>query len=146
MGAVRAAFFFVLIGSAGQSGPDSSAILGEAARLAWLRAWSSAEPQFLQAQKPFAARGDARHALYAEVSALRSALPLRPVPVASARLADSLEHHLVQSDDRLRLRVVVSADEVVFRQPAIKGAVPEIQFPVMTPVSRSSQPARKTEH
>ena len=111
MGAFRAAFFFVLIGSAGQSGPDPSALLGEADRLAWLRAWSAAEPQFLQAQKLFAARGDARNALYAEVSAFRGALPRMSVPAASARLADYLEHPIVKGDDRLRLRVLVIKGE-----------------------------------
>lgn len=111
MGAFRAAVFFVLIGSAGQSGPDPGALLKEADRLAWLRAWSAAEPQFIQAQKLFAARGDQRDALYAEVSAFRGALPRMSVPEASARLADYLEHPLVQTDDRLRLRVLVIKGE-----------------------------------
>ena len=44
-GAFRAAVFFVPIGSAGQSGPDPGALLKEADRLAWLRAWSAAEPR-----------------------------------------------------------------------------------------------------
>ena len=57
MGAFRAAaVLLVLVGSAGQSGPDPGALLKEADRLAWLRAWSAAEPHFLQAQKLFAAR------------------------------------------------------------------------------------------
>jgi CHAT domain-containing protein len=111
MGAFRAAVFFVLIGSAGQSGPDPGALLKEADRLAWLRAWSAAEPQFLQAQKLFAARGDERNALYAEVSAFRGSLPRMSVPAASARLAEYLEHPLVQSDDHLRLRVLVIKGE-----------------------------------
>ncbi|MGE0450541.1 MAG: hypothetical protein AB7Q29_13280, partial [Vicinamibacterales bacterium] len=85
MGAFRAAVFFVLIGSAGQSGPDPGVLLKEADRLAWLRAWSAAEPHFLQAQKLFAARGNERDALYAEVSAFRGALPRMSVPAASAR-------------------------------------------------------------
>ena len=111
MGAFRAAVFLVLIGSAGQSGPDPGSLLKEADRLAWFRAWSAAEPHFIQAQKLFAARGDERNALYAEVSAFRGALPRMAVPAASARLADYLEHSLVQSDDRLRLRVLVIKGE-----------------------------------
>lgn len=111
MGAFRAAVFLVLIGSAGQSGPDPGALLKEADRLAWLRAWSAAEPQYLQAHKLFAARGDERNALYAEVSAFRGALPRMAVPEASARLADYLEHPLVQADDRLRLRVLIIKGE-----------------------------------
>ena len=74
-GCVPAAVFFVPIGSAGQSGPDPGALLKEADRLAWLRAWSAARAAFLQAQKLFVARGDNRNALYAEVSAFRGALP-----------------------------------------------------------------------
>jgi hypothetical protein len=69
MGAFRAAVFLVLIGSAGQSGPDPGALLKEADRLAWLRAWSAAEPQYLQAQKLFASSVRAR--------ALDLALPYR---------------------------------------------------------------------
>ena len=111
MGAFRAAVFFVLIGSAGQSGPEPEALLREADRLAWLRAWSAAEGQFLQAQKLFAARGDERNALYAEVSAFRGRLPRMSVPEASARLAEYLEHPLVRSDDHLRLRVLVIKGE-----------------------------------
>jgi hypothetical protein len=111
MGAFRAAVVLVLIGSAGQSGPDPGALLKEADRLAWLRAWSAAEPHFLQAQKLFAASGDERSALFAEVSAFRGALPRMAVPAASARLAEYLENPLVQSDDRLRLRVLVIKGE-----------------------------------
>jgi len=111
MGAFRAAVFLVLIGSAGQSGPDPGTLLKEADRLAWLRAWSDAEPHFLQAQRLFAARGDERNALYAEISAFRGALPRMSLPEASARLVDYLEHPLVQADDRLRLRVLVIKGE-----------------------------------
>lgn len=111
MGALPAAIVFVLIGSAGQSGPDPGALLKEADRLAWLRSWSAAESTFLQAKALFAARGDARNALYAEVSAFRSALPRMSVPEASARLADYLENPVVQGDDRLRLRVLVIKGE-----------------------------------
>jgi CHAT domain-containing protein/tetratricopeptide (TPR) repeat protein len=111
MGALLAAAFFVLVGSAPQSASAPEQLLGEADRLAWLRAWSAAEPKFLEAQKLFAARGDQRNALYAEVSAFRGRLPRMSVAEASGRLAEYLEHPLVQSDDRLRLRVLVIKGE-----------------------------------
>ncbi len=94
-----------------QGQQDPSALLKEADRLAWLRAWTAAESHFQEAQKLFLARGDDRNALYAEVSALRGRLPRMSVAEASARLAEYLEHPLVQSDDRLRLRVLVIKGE-----------------------------------
>lgn len=111
MGALLAAALLLLVGSAPQATSDPDQLLREADRLAWLRAWGAAEPKFIQAQKLFAARGDERNSLYAEVSAFRGALPRMAVPAASARLADYLEHPLVQSDDRLRLRVLVIKGE-----------------------------------
>jgi CHAT domain-containing protein/tetratricopeptide (TPR) repeat protein len=106
-----AAFSLALLGNAGQSASDPDQLLREADRLGWLRAWTAAEPKFLEAQKLFAARGDGRDALYAEVSAFRGALPRMSVPAASARLAEYLDQPLVQSDDRLRLRVLVIKGE-----------------------------------
>ena len=94
------------------AGLDANQLLKEGDRLAWLRAWTAAEPHFVQAKTLFAAAGDARNALYAEVSAFRGTLPQLAVPAASARLAEYLEHPLVQSDDRLRLRVLVIKGEV----------------------------------
>ncbi len=111
MGALLAAALLLLVGSAPQATSDPDQLLREADRLAWLRAWGAAEPKFIEAQKLFAARGDERNALYAEVSAFRGALPRMSVPEASGRLADYLEHSLVQSDDRLRLRVLVIKGE-----------------------------------
>lgn len=111
MGALLAAAFFVLVGSAPQSASDPEQLLREADRLAWFRAWSAAEPKFLEAQKRFAARGDQRNALYAEVSAFRGRLPRMSVLEASARLNEYLEHPLVQVDDRLHLRVLVIKGE-----------------------------------
>ena len=109
--AAVAAISLAIIGGSAQAAPDANELLQEADRLAWLRAWTAAEPRFLQAQKLFAARGDDRNALYAEVSAFRGRLPRMSVPAASARLAEYLEHPLVQSDDRLRLRVLVIKGE-----------------------------------
>lgn len=99
------------LGNAAQPAPDPATLLQEADRLAWLRAWGAAEATFAQAQRLFAAQGDRRNALYAEVSVFRSRLPRMAVPTASARLAEYLEHPLVQSDDRLRLRVLVVKGE-----------------------------------
>jgi CHAT domain-containing protein len=112
MGALLAAAFFVLVAGASQSAPDPDQVLREADRLAWLRAWSAAEPKFIEAQKLFAARGDERNALYAEVGAFRGLLPRTSVPEASERLGAYVEHPLVQTDDRLRLRVLAIKGEV----------------------------------
>ena len=67
--AAVAAISLAIIGSSAQAAPDANELFQEADRLAWLRAWSAAEPRFLKAQQLFAARGDDRNALYAEVSA-----------------------------------------------------------------------------
>ena len=86
-------------------------LLKEADRLAWLRAWTAAGPLFAQAEREFSAAGDQRNALYAKISHLRSELPRLAVPAASATLADYLDHPLVRSDDRLRLRCLVIKGE-----------------------------------
>ena len=112
MGAFRAAAYaLATLGLVGQSAPDPTQLLQEADRLAWLRAWGLAEPYYLQAQKLFSATGDERNALYAEVSALRGRLPRMPVTEASDRLAEYLEHPLLRTDDRLRLRCLVIKGE-----------------------------------
>jgi CHAT domain-containing protein/tetratricopeptide (TPR) repeat protein len=107
--------------SGAQSSRDPDQVLKEADRFAWLRAWTAAEPRFLEAQRLFAARGDDRNALYAEVSALRGRVPRMSVAEASRRLAAYLEHPLLQSDRRLRLRVL-----------AIKGEVDEDLDPTLS--------------
>lgn len=113
MGALwAAAISLVIVGAAAQPAPDPQKLVQEADRLAWLRAWSAAEPVYLHAQALFAARGDARNALYAEISAFRGRLPRTAVPSASARLAEYLDHPLVRSDDRLRLRALVIKGEI----------------------------------
>lgn len=106
-----AAFSLAILVNGAQAAPEATKLLQEAERLAWLRAWSAAEPRFVQAQALFAASGDERNALYAEVSAFRGALPRMSLPQASARLSGYLEHPLVQRDDRLRLRVLVIKGE-----------------------------------
>ena len=59
----------------------------------------------------YAARGDRRNALYAEINRLRGDLPRLAVPDVSLRLAQYLEDPIVQSDDALRLRCLVIKGE-----------------------------------
>lgn len=90
---------------------DPQQLLAEAERLAWLKAWTRAEPLFAEAGRAFASRGDQRNALYAEINALRGRLPRLPVPEVSERLADYLESPIVLDDDRLRLRALIIKGE-----------------------------------
>src|SRR5689334_2752413 len=88
--------------------PDPQKLLAEADRLAWLRAWTRAEPLFEQARAAFVERGDQRNALYAEVNGLRGQLPTLPVPEVSERLAAYLlDDPIVAGDEQLRLRVLI---------------------------------------
>jgi tetratricopeptide (TPR) repeat protein len=82
-------------------------LLVEADRLAWLRAWTRAEPLYEQAHAAFVERGDKRNALYAQVNRLRGRLPTLPVPDVSERLAEYLDDPNVAGDDRLHLRVLI---------------------------------------
>jgi CHAT domain-containing protein len=90
---------------------DPEQLLQEAERLAWLKAWTRAQPLYAEAQRLFTARGDRRNALFAEINHLRGALPRLAVPDVSQRLADYLEDPIVQTDDRLRLRCLVIKGE-----------------------------------
>lgn len=94
-----------------QSNGDPRILLAEADRLAWLRVWSRAEPLYEKARDAFLKEGDERNAVYAEVSRLRAQLPTLAVPEVSERLSNYLDDPLVQSDDRLRLRVLVIKGE-----------------------------------
>jgi CHAT domain-containing protein len=91
--------------------PDPAKLLGEADRLAWMKAWSKAEPLFADANRLFEARGDHLNALHAKVGHLRAQLPRLAVPDVSRQLGDLLDDPLVQGDDRLRLRVLVAKGE-----------------------------------
>ena len=91
------------------SAPEQQLV--EAERLAWLKAWTKAEPLYAAAEREFAARGDMRNALYAQINALRGRLPRLPVPEVSERLANYLDDPLVLADDRLRLRTLVIKGE-----------------------------------
>ena len=98
-------------GAVPQASTDPQALLKEADRLAWLRAWGAAERLYAEAGKLFGAQGDQANALYSEVSVLRGQLPRLPAPEVSARLAEYLENPIVQSDDRLRLRCLIIKGE-----------------------------------
>ena len=121
MGARLAVAFVVLVGVAPQSASDPEQLLREADRLAWLRAWGAAEPKFVEAQKLFAARGDQRDALYAEVSAFRGRLPRISVPEASERLGAYLEHPLVQSEEQRQCLYFGNSNVVAKRRPQSGG-------------------------
>ena len=55
--------------------PEAQGLLTEGDRLAWLKNWTAAEPYFAKAEKLFRDGGDARNALYAEISRIRADLP-----------------------------------------------------------------------
>ncbi|MGH9158439.1 MAG: tetratricopeptide repeat protein, partial [Vicinamibacteraceae bacterium] len=97
--------------AAAQNALDPEKLLQEADRLAWLKAWTRAAPLYAEAEKLFAARGDWRNALYAQIGHQRGQLPRLPVPEVSERLAEYLEDPLVQADDRLRLRCLIIKGE-----------------------------------
>lgn len=90
---------------------DPRKLLAEADRLAWLRVWTRAEPLYGKAREAFVASGDERNALYAEISQLRGRLPTLAVPDVSEQLSEYLDNPIVQSDERLRLRVLVIKGE-----------------------------------
>lgn len=94
-----------------QDNSDPQKLVEEADRLAWLRAWTRAVPLYAEAERVYAARGDRRNALYAQVNKLRGELPGRSVPEVSGRLAEYLEDPIVRSDDRLRLRCLIIKGE-----------------------------------
>jgi CHAT domain-containing protein len=99
---------------------DPETLLMEADRLAWLKAWTRAAPMYVEAERLFAARGDRRNALYAQISHLRGELPRLAVPEVSERLAEYLEDPLVQADDRLRLRcLIIKGETDVDLDPAL---------------------------
>jgi CHAT domain-containing protein len=98
-------------GAGAQETADPQTILEQADRLAWMKAWSRAEPLYAEAARLFTARGDRRNALYAEVNQLRGQLPRLAVADASQRLAEYLDDPILQGDDRLRLRCLVIKGE-----------------------------------
>src|SRR3989442_11262803 len=108
---VIALIAFLCHPASAQNSSDPEQLLAEADRLAWLKAWTKAEPLYTAAAREFAARGDKRNALYAQINALRGQLPRLSVPEVSERLANLLEDPLVLADDRLRLRTLIIKGE-----------------------------------
>ena len=100
---VVAVIAFLCHPASAQNSSAPEQLLVEAERLAWLKAWTKAEPLYAAAEREFAARGDKRNALYAQINTLRGRLPRLPVPEVSESLANYLEDPLVLADDRLRL-------------------------------------------
>lgn len=99
------------VGGAAQNQRDPDALLKEAERLAWLKAWTAAAPLYAEAERLFTARGDPRNALFARINHLRGRLPTLPIADVSQQLDTYLDDPLVQSDPRLRLRVLVIKGE-----------------------------------
>ena len=95
-----------------QDQSDAAKVLEEAERLAWLKAWTKAEPLYAEAARLYSARGDRRNALFAEINRLRGELPRLAVPDVSQRLAEYLEDPIVQTDDVVRLRCLIIKGEV----------------------------------
>lgn len=99
------------LGAAAQPPRDPEALLKEAERLAWLKAWTQAAPLYADAERLFTARGDPRNALFARINHLRGRLPTLAIADVSQQLDAYLDDPLVQSDARLRLRVLVIKGE-----------------------------------
>lgn len=99
------------VGAAAQDQRDPDALVKEAERLAWLKAWTAAAPLYAEAERLFTARGDPRNALFARISHLRGKLPTLPIAEVSQQLDVYLDNPLVQSDPRLRLRCLVIKGE-----------------------------------
>lgn len=99
------------VGAAAQSQQDPDALLKEAERLSWLKAWTAAAPLYAEAERLFTARGDPSNALFARINHLRGQLPTLPVADVSQQLDAYLDDPLIQSDARLRLRCLVIKGE-----------------------------------
>jgi CHAT domain-containing protein/tetratricopeptide (TPR) repeat protein len=106
----RIAVTILSISCWGQDTPPTNA-LAEADRLADLRAWTRAEPFFIQAEKECEQAGDARNALWARLGRIRGELPRRSVAEVSQQLGEILESPLAKSDDRIRLRCLIIKGE-----------------------------------
>jgi tetratricopeptide (TPR) repeat protein len=92
--------------------PEGNRLLTEGERLAWLKNWQAAEPYFARAEAAFNKAGDARDALYSEISRLRGELPKLSLIKTSELLAEKLDDPLMAQDLRLRLRCLVVKGDV----------------------------------
>jgi CHAT domain-containing protein len=112
--AVAVLVVVLLTGGRAQSPPAESVTkkLEQADRLAWLKNWLRAEPQFAELEAYYRSIGDERNAVYAQVSGLRGRLPRLSLLDTSNELADILDQPITRNDDRLRLRVLVVKGDV----------------------------------
>ena len=78
-------------------------LLNEAVRLYWLNNGSRAAPLFARAAQLFAARGDARDEIYAQVGRVRSEAETMSFVDVSRFISEQLARPMVQNDPRLRL-------------------------------------------
>jgi hypothetical protein len=100
-------------GAVPQASTDPQALLKEADRLAWLRAWGAAERLYAEAGKLFGAQGDQANALYSEVSVLRGQLP---------RLPDS-------ADDRATLLRATTQEIASTRDGVLDAVMQRLELP-----------------
>jgi CHAT domain-containing protein len=82
---------------------DPTILLNEAVRLYWLNNGSRAAPLFARAAQLFAARGDARDEIFAQVGRVRSEAETTSFVQVSRFINDQLAKPVVQNDPRLRL-------------------------------------------
>jgi CHAT domain-containing protein len=83
---------------------DPNALLKQALRFGDLYNSADAAPLFTEAEQLYAARGDARNALYAHLGRLRSTMEQLSLPEVSEELGAELDKNpLLQSDNELRL-------------------------------------------
>jgi len=82
---------------------DPTILLNEAVRLYWLNNGSRAAPLFARAAQLFAAKGDARDEIYAQVGRVRSEAETMSFVRVSRFISEQLAKPMVQNDPRLRL-------------------------------------------
>ena len=125
--------------AAAQDAPDPEILLQRADTLAWRKDWPQAMPLFAEARRLFEARGDVRNALYAEINTVRGDRRNRPVAEASQRLAEYLDHPLMQQDEQLRLRtLVIKAETDVNLDPVVARHSWTVVFDLATQLGESA--------
>jgi CHAT domain-containing protein len=94
--------------NAPETSTDAGALLAEALHFYWLNNGPKAGPLFARAEKLFAAEGDSRNELYAEVGRLRSEAETMSFVELSSILNEQLRNPIVRNDPRLRLWCLVA--------------------------------------
>ena len=95
---------FLLCPPASAQRSESSKLLGEADRLAWLTNWYDALPIYAEVEQTASKAGDHRDALHAKFGRLRGQMQTLPLPDISEQIAADLESAIAKQDARLRLR------------------------------------------